>query len=191
MLQILEEVERLAGDQRKSTFRAAAEFIAQHNCHNIIETGCYRGQPADGRSTLILAMLAKYVRGHLYSFDITRTHVHQARELVTQYGLTAFATIEVRDSVEALGEWNPKLSGGIGFAYLDSYDHDASNPLPCQRHELAEIGAILGKMTPTAAILLDDADFPSGGKTGMGAPFLESRGWRLAAKGYQLLFVRP
>jgi hypothetical protein len=183
--ELLDQVEKLAGSQRNKTFRAAAEFVLKHNCRQIVETGCFRGNPADGQSTLILAMLAKGTGGRLYSYDTSEVNINLAIALLASSGLTEWASLIKCDSVYGLAWCSPPQ-----FVYLDSYDHEANNPGPCQRHQLAEVGAVIGRMQPPCAILLDDHIAGTGGKTLLSSTFLNERGWKLAAEGYQLLFVK-
>jgi hypothetical protein len=182
---LIDEVTNLAGFLRATTIRAAATFILENNLRNIVETGCYRGNPADGNSTLIFAMLVKELSGQFNSYDVCPSNCDKAMEMLSANDLPGFVTL--RDSVLALGELN---SARVDFVYLDSYDHDPGNPGPCQRHELAEIGAVYHALRTPCGILLDDCIPETGGKTLLGAKFLEDRGWKLIAQGYQLLYVR-
>jgi predicted O-methyltransferase YrrM len=183
---ILDIIENLAGCQRDKSFRMAAEYAIAHNFRTFIETGCYRGIDADGQSTVILALLAasSVEAGMFLSHDIDPEHIKMARLKCAQKGLDpAFAC---GDSVAMLS----KLVFTVDFAYLDSYDFDANNHLPSQRHQLAEVGAILGKMAKPGLILLDDCDLPHGGKAGMSGPFLEERGWKCVYSAYQKVFIQ-
>lgn len=186
--EFLDAIERLAGTLRGKTFRAAARFVIEHKSRALIETGCYRGDPADGQSTLVLALLAKEVEGYLDSYELNTDPINHAMRLVeSREGLyPAFVQFHQGDSVNSLSERDHK----IHFAYLDSYDYEEPNFGPCQRHQLAELGAIYGKMQSPCAILLDDYLPKTGGKTALSAAFLKDRGWTLAAQGYQLLFTR-
>lgn len=187
MKTLLDRIETLAGCQRDKTFRTGAEFVLTHKLRWFVETGCYRGNPADGLSTLILAELAAANSGRLCSADINADAIESAKSMLASNGADKHPVVfHNGDSVLFLSSW--KLS--VEFAYLDSFDHDPANPGPCQRHQLAEVGALLGKMTAPGAILLDDNVPETGGKTALSAAFLLERGWKLAAEGYQLLFVR-
>ena len=73
--------------------------------------------------------------------------------------------------------------------YLDSYELDAKNPSPSQKHHLKEISAALPWITLNTVILIDDCDFPYRGKGGMVIDFLEKRGWVIVAEEYQVLMV--
>lgn len=184
--ELLDRIEELAGSQRAKTFRAAAEFILEHKCRHLVETGSYRGNGGDGQSTLILALLAKEVGGDLISIDLNADPISQAGSLLSDHGLRDFVALRQSDSVIDLSSF----TGDVNFAYLDSYDHESENPGPCQRHQLAEVGAIIGKVVRPCAILLDDHIAETGGKTALSAAFLKDRGWTLAAEGYQLLYTR-
>jgi hypothetical protein len=187
--ELLDRIEELAGPQRARTFRAAAEFILFHNCRSIVESGCYRGNPADGQSTLILALLAKELGGEVDSVDLNRSSIDMATALLKaqpEHQLEGWVRFSECDSVLSICHFEPP----IRFAYLDSHDHEASNPGPCQRHQLAEVGAIYGKMMAPCAILLDDNIPGTGGKTALSAAFLRDRGWTLAAEAYQILFTK-
>lgn len=186
--ELLKDIERLAGSQRAKTFRAAAEWIINNDAGLITETGCFRGADCDGMSTLILAKLAKEVSGILTSYDISEKHIQASQSLLQQHSLDTLWDFTLGDSVF----WLSKMAGTIDFLYLDSFDHDPNNPGPCQRHQLAELGAAYGKLYPkSCAILLDDVDKVSGGKTLLSSAFLLERGWTLACESeLQLFFTR-
>jgi hypothetical protein len=187
--ELLTRVEQLAGPQRAPSFRMAVEFLLRQTFPNIVETGCYRGNPADGQSTLIWAETIRHIgRGAFSSFDNNEEHCKGARKLLIEHGIYhegQVVPVYHEDSILGLRYPVPPIS----LVYLDSYDHDENDAAPCQRHQLAEVGAVLGAMQTPGAILLDDCDFKSGGKCGMSAPFLESRGWKLAYAGYQRLYL--
>jgi SAM-dependent methyltransferase len=196
--ELLEQVELLAGNTRRKSFRLAAEFIIRHKLRRIVETGCYRGHPAataqahlenrahDGQSTVIFALLARELGCVFDSYDKNPGHVARARDLLGMFGLQDSACFHVGDSVAALS----RRAEPIDFIYFDSFDHSPNNPLPCQLHQLAEVGAALGKLQRPAGILLDDCKFATGGKAGLSDPFLRARGWKLEFDGYQRLFTQ-
>lgn len=186
MSELLKQIEIWAGELRSKTFLAAAEFILRTKPNLIVETGCYRGGDSDGHSTLVFAALAKEVGGYATSFDNDPKHVQMAVELLGMNDLHQHMLVIESDSVTGLSLCKDK----IGFLYLDSYDFGPDDAGPCQRHQLAEVGAAYGKLTPTCGILLDDYDLPHNGKTGLSIPFLTARGWRKAAYGYQMFLTR-
>lgn len=183
----------LAGEQRAKTFVKAFELAvdaATAGCeqrhYSIVETGCYRGIDADGQSTVILAKLGAAICGEFVSVDKDLAHVVKAREKLRGLADKTKATVIVSDSVEYLS----RLCRPIDFLYLDSYDYEPDNPLPAQIHQVAEIGAAFGKLTPNAIVLLDDCNIPGGGKGLLTERFLLGNGFRLVADGYQKLFAR-
>lgn len=183
---LLTRIEQLAGPARAKTFCAAAEFVLhQDNNRILIETGCYRGIPQDGQSTLLLGLLAQHMNTWLVSIDIEANHLAKAQALVKDMPAQCFE-FKHGDSVVELSalQRNPVL------VYLDSFDHDPNNPGPCQRHQLAEVGAIYGKLLRPCAVLLDDNEFKSGGKTLLAKTFLQERGWKTAMEGYQILLIK-
>lgn len=186
MNELLKQIENWAGPQRSKTFVAAAEFILKTRPQLIIETGCYRGGDSDGHSTLVFAALAKEVEGFALSVDNNPNHVELAIELLGKNDLAQHMNVILRDSVEYLSLVRER----IGFLYLDSYDYGPEDPGPCQQHQLAEVGAAYGKLTPVCGILMDDYDLPQNGKAGLSIPFLTARGWRKAAYGYQMFLTR-
>jgi len=186
---LIEYIKQLAGPLRAETFAAAAEFILRHDPGCIVETGCYRGSDCDGNSTLILALLAMEIGPdcQCYSVDISVEHIASAKKRLAEVGIASdTVTFVESDSVA----WLRKFNTQIGFAYLDSFDHDPNNPLPCQQHQLAEVTNCLPMMTTPAAFLLDDNVAETGGKTKLACAHLESLGWKKAAEGYQVLFTK-
>lgn len=170
---------------RSITMQDAAHLFIERGGKSIVETGCYRGCGPDGYSTLLLAMLAREVNGHLTTIDISQEHIAKATELVEINGLSSVVTFICGDSVRALST----LTGTIDLLYLDSFDYVESIPWPCQRHQLAELGAAFGKLGPQSLILLDDYALPHTGKCGLSVPFLNDRGAIKISEGYQVLFT--
>ncbi len=183
--EILTRIEALAGCQRNHTFRLAADFALAHQMTRFIETGCYRGIDADGQSTVILALLAEHTHGWATSYEIDQNHLQLAKQKLAQHKLNTMEFVDGDSVIELSKRGTP-----VDFAYLDSFDFWPDNPGPSQRHQLAEVGAILGKMNKPGLILLDDAGIAHGGKTGLSAPFLEERGWKLMASEYQRIYVQ-
>src|SRR5262249_8735059 len=92
------------------------------------------------------------------------------------------------DSVEFLR----KFDRSIDFLYLDSCDYLEDEPgrSISQVHQLKEIGAAIDKLSPGAVVLLDDNDFPSGGKTKLSKQFLSDQGWFCLLDWVQSLWIR-
>jgi hypothetical protein len=183
---LVAKVGKLAGGLRGNTFSAAAAFVLKLRPAALVETGCFRGDTADGNSTLILATLAKAIGARFYCIDNNPHHLTLAANHLNAAGLKTFATFVESDSVA----WLTQNKAPIGFAYLDSLDHDPKNPGPCQEHQLSELKAAIGNMTPTCAILLDDNIPETGGKTKLASEHLQSLGWTKEIESYQILFTR-
>lgn len=177
----LDQIEQLAGPaQRGKSFRIAAQEILRWQWKFIIETGCYRGIGGDGESTLILADLSKQTGCLLDSYDINPDHIAAAKAHVPQG-----VVFHEGDSVSLLS----RRVEPVNFAYLDSYDYSESDPRPSQLHQLAEVGAILGKLTCPGMVMCDDCALPHGGKNGLSDPFLLGHGWRCIFSGYQKIYT--
>lgn len=185
---LLREVYELAGPERTETFSALARFALNNGLRSFVETGCYRGIPGDGMSTLILEKLAAHVGGGFKSLELNPECIARAKAMLADNGVTSPRVQFIQgDSVASLGAM-PENS--IHVLYLDSFDHDPANPGPCQQHQLAEIKAALHAMTPVACVLLDDHVPSTGGKTFLSSAFLKEGGWHLQRKGLQLFFTR-
>lgn len=187
---MLEKYKTMLGSMRWDTFSHALSLCERANASVFVETGTMRSafeltsQSNDGSSTLVLSdYCSQHPPAHLWSVDISGKPKELAANATAALGL--FRDLVTQDSVVFLSNFNL----GIDFLYLDSYDY-GPDPLPCQIHQLAELGAAYGKLTQNAVILLDDVDLPGGGKAGLTIPFLKERGWREVARGYQAVYIR-
>lgn len=158
----------------------------EHKPPVMIETGCFRGIEYDGQSTLVFAMIALEIGAKFYSFELNPEHINRAHRLMEGAGLGAHVNFIQGDSITSLAHFKPK----IGFAYLDSYDHEESNPLPSQEHQLKELEQVLRLIHYPAGILMDDNVASTGGKPKLAAPRLKELGWTEAAAGYQLFYAK-
>lgn len=182
--QWLKLVGELAYPQRAATMVRAVTLAKGRGVKHIVETGCIRGWAGDGQSTLILAMLAVRLQGTLETFDINSWHITQAQKWLGPF--RDHVTWSIGDSVTGLS----LLQYPIEFVYLDSYDYSAANPRPCQLHQLAEVGAVYGKLADNALLMMDDASLDGGGKVAMAVDFLKSNGWKIDASEYQIILSR-
>jgi hypothetical protein len=146
---------------------------------SIVETGTLRGISGDGGSTRVLHALSLETKRYFVSVDISPTHVSFSRKEVPG------ANVICEDSVLFLSRYCQQ----IGLLYLDSYDFYEDDPEPCQRHQLAEVGAAIGKMPFGTLILIDDCKLPHGGKSFLSEKFLAERGWKKIHDGYQTLWA--
>lgn len=179
----IDTAKNLGGDLRRETFARACELAIERKFRLIIETGTYRGIKADGQSTRIWATLARELGADFYSLDIDQKSIDKAKNLG---GPVDYARFYCGDSVPFLS----CFQSPIHLLYLDSFDYIEKTGWQAQAHQVAEMGAALGKLTPDAIVLLDDCNIPGGGKALFTEWFLISRGWKLDYDGYQKLFVR-
>lgn len=184
---LIEQIKTITGKPRLESFEIVARYVMEHadDIHLMVETGCYRGNGGDGGSTKIFALLAREIGADFTSVDLDEEHVKLARQFLTPE-LLKKANIVVDDSVHYLSV-NQRQ---INILYLDSYDYNAGDPLPCQMHQLAEFGAAYGKLSEHCLVLLDDNVEGTGGKTKLAAQFIESKGFTKIYENYQIIFTR-
>ena len=179
-----DEIIRLCGKERGQSFSQAADCAREREVKCIIETGTYRGAACDGESTAFLSQFAEELGSDFYSVDKSEAHVTLAKQHLDSLGLKGSCALS--DSVVFLS----LFMSPIGMLYLDSYDYDENNPLPAQVHQVAELGAAWGKLTPHCVVLLDDCNLPGGGKGHLSTILLLEHGFELKYDSYQRLFVR-
>ena len=170
---------------RSATLKAAIQnVVSNYSGARMIETGCYRGTDPYSSSTFILGHLANILKTQLISIDINIEHIASAEALMKKEGLSESVICGCGDSVLSLG----RIFGPIEFLYLDSLDFEKDRPIVCQRHQLAELGAALGKFNPGATLLLDDYQLLERGKCGLSVDFLAERGFKPTLIDYQVLY---
>lgn len=164
-------------DKRFQTFKTALSIYHQTQGKIIVETGTTRF-PNDwgaGSSTILFGDYLKHYEGKLTTVDIVAENIATCKLLTKEFE----ENIEyvVKDSLEYLISYNSSRS--IDLLYLDSADYplDGSNPKDCQEHQLNELALAIPQMRQKQKIiLLDDNDFPNGGKTRLSKEFLEKQG---------------
>jgi hypothetical protein len=181
---------RLAkNDSRYATFVYALKLMKERNVKTIVETGTTRGAgincSGDGCSTLIFADWVRRTGGEFYSVDIDLQALKMAEKGLGSW-LRRYAHLVQCDSVAYLKNFNRT----IDFLYLDSYDFDAKNPTPSQQHHLNEIVAAYPFLTKKSVVMIDDCDLPHGGKGKLVIEHLQSKGWKIVAKKYQVIMVQ-
>lgn len=174
-------------DKRYPTFCFLFELLKERNAQVIVETGTAREGSAwcegDGCSTLLFAEWVKRNGGTFYSVDIDKRALRKAKRAI---GPTMNAVHLIHnDSVDFLANFNHK----IDCLYLDSFDFDCSNPKPSQEHHLKEIQAAYPFLTSKSVVMIDDCALPHGGKGLLVIQFLEDRGWKIIANGYQVILI--
>jgi tetratricopeptide (TPR) repeat protein len=147
---------RLKGESpdhnRARTFRAMLEYLDQFDKPIIVETGCIEGVAdnywaGNGCSTIIFDKYAQHNGGQVYSVELIREKVLQARKLVSKC-----TKIMCNDSVAFLKGFKktPHL------LYLDASNFYWHNPTPSQVHHYNELMAMLPKLKPTTLVAVDD-----------------------------------
>ena len=102
-------------------------------------------------STRLWATRVSVFGGELWSVDIRP----EPREALGNLGEAVF--LEVRDSVSFLEDFQERTpTGGVQFAFLDSYDLDLDNPVPSMEHGLKEFNALLPTLEKGSLVLIDD-----------------------------------
>lgn len=179
-----DEILKLCGKERGQSFSMAVEHAVEREVKCIIETGTYRGSECDGESTVLFSRVANELGADFYSIDNSEKHIDLANQHLESLGLKGVCALS--DSIVFLS----LFMSPIGMLYLDSYDYDANNPLAAQIHQVAELGAAWGKLTPHCVVLLDDCNLEGGGKGLLTSKLLIEHGFGLKYDSYQRLFVR-
>jgi hypothetical protein len=171
----------MLGKWRVKTWQAAAVYCRKRHTKRFLETGCFRGTPEDGYSTILLAALAKELGGHLESCELNPDNISVAKHMLDEFGLAECVTFRQGDSVLSLAS----SMEPVEFAYLDSVD--CGDPIPSQRHQLAELEALFPRLTRPSAVLLDD-NLSDAGKTKLSIQRLHQLGFQESVNDYQVLF---
>lgn len=172
-------------NKRYNSFLLSLGILEVNDSKVLVETGTARCGDSnfiwDGGSTIIFADWAHQHKAQLYSVDISADAVQKAQNAIKEYAPEA--TVICSDSVTFL----EKFGKPIDFLYLDSFDYEIGNPGPSQNHHLKEIEAAYPYLHPKSIVMIDDCDFPCGGKGKLVIDFLTKRGWKVIYKGYQVV----
>lgn len=173
---------------RYKTFLQALQLMKEKKAETLVETGTARcGKRnciGDGCSTLVFAEWAAQNEAFLYSIDINKDNLQAAEKDLGD--LSDFVQFVQSDSVIFL----KTFSHPIDFLYLDSYDYEAHNPLPSQRHHLREIKAAYPWLTDDSIVMIDDCALPNGGKGKLVIEYLLKRKWKIVANDYQVILIK-
>lgn len=186
----------------------------------IIETGCQRQEDdlGAGMSSSIFAEYVEKYGGTLHVVDNEPKHLELAKGFLKKWPF-ANTEFTLSDSVEFLREYDGRCDllyldsydypvGDMWQAYggqrdlstavkiLESKTYDdimaefSHVIIPCQQHCLNEFRAIEGSLHKNSIVLIDDSDFPGGGKPGMLKPYLAENGWICLYDSQQTLWVK-
>ena len=175
-------------DKRYCSFLLALGILETHGSKTLVETGTSRCGASnfiwDGGSTVIFSDWAHKHNAHLYSVDISPNAVQTSQDAVKAY--EPAVTIVCSDSIEFLS----KFGKPIDFLYLDSFDYEVGNPEPSQKHHLKEIEAAYPFLHANSIVMIDDCDFPCGGKGILVIDYLTKKGWNVLYEGYQVILTK-
>ncbi|NNM43696.1 MAG: hypothetical protein HKM07_05080 [Chlamydiae bacterium] len=175
-------------DKRYCTLKACLLLLRERDAKTWIETGTARNGAcncsSDGCSTVIFSKIAPFLKAKLYSVDIDKVAIKNARQSVIKF--SKFVSFSRSDSVVFL----KKFSEPIDFLYLDSFDFDSSNPEPSQEHSLNEVIAAYPRLHKKSVIMINDCGLPYGGKGALAIKYLTQQGWKIYLDGYQVILTK-
>jgi hypothetical protein len=166
------------------TFKAALNLLRQRGGTTIVETGTMRmrDDPA-GCSTLLFGAYCKRYGARLYTVDLFPGHMETSKQETADYADVIAYVLE--DSVSFLGRFDRPIE----LLYLDSMDcNPTGDSTPAQEHQVKEYQAAKHALGPASVILLDDNNFPNGGKPKLLKRVLPADGWECIADRGQSLW---
>jgi hypothetical protein len=171
------------------TQKIALGLFLQLGGDNMVETGCARQEEdwGGGYSTYVYADFAAYYGKKLWTCDIDERNLGVAEKVTEKFKDNI--TYVCDDSIRFLKEFNQE----INFLYLDSVDCDPENQELtdlAQNHQFREIEEALPKLSKKCVVLLDDNNYPNGGKTKRTKAFLQDKGFLHIMDFQQALFIR-
>lgn len=177
-------------DKRYPTFKKSFELLKERAGDHIVETGCVRmiDDWGAGMSTFLFGEYAEKFGAKVWTVDIEPKNMDVCRAVTAKYA--HFINYFVDDSLHFLRNFNST----IDLLYLDSMDYPIDGneavELQSQNHQLSEIQLAYPRLSTGALVLLDDNDFPGGGKTRLTKIFLKSEGWHEVLDGQQSLWSK-
>jgi len=160
----------------------------RHAAPIIVETGTQRAiDDPGGCSTLILGCYLQKKGGHLWTCDINPKSVAAGKVATAEY--KDFITYVAGDSIQFL----KTFSGRINLLFLDSMDCDPTgDAIPAQVHQREEFLAAERCFVKGSVLVMDDTNFPNGGKTRLLKNFiLDNRtGWKLICDYGETVFYK-
>ncbi len=172
---------------RYNTFKCALNLFRQSKGKTIVETGTTRMKDdwGAGSSTILFGDYLKTYGGKLYTVDIEPKNIETCKEITKEFAENIEYVVD--DSIHFL----QRFKDSIDLLYLDSYDFplDGTPPDACQQHQLRELQLSLPKLNGLGIILLDDNDFPAGGKTKLSKDYLFKSGATCILDSQQSLWI--
>ncbi len=174
-------------NQRYGSLDLVLRLLELQQAKTLVETGTAReglkNFEGDGGSTIIFGEWADKHNGSFYSVDLSPQSIASAQEAVNQMKLSSHLVCS--DSIAFLTDFGKP----IDFLYLDSFDYDWYNPVPCQEHHLKEVIAAYPWLHNNSIIMIDDCSLPHGGKGKLAIKYLEEHGWTTIYSAYQVVLL--
>lgn len=151
----------------------------------IVEVGTLRDSTkGGGHSTYKFAEYCAKFGGELHTVDISKDALEFSKKATKEY--MPWISYHNQDSSIFIENFNKK----IDFLYLDGFDSTPGKEKEASRVQLQEIKRAIPKLSEKCVVLLDDADLPGGGKTGLSSKYLMNHGFKLVINDYQQLYIR-
>jgi hypothetical protein len=179
---------------RYMTMKVALNLLLQRKGKLILETGTMR-QPNDwgaGCSTLVFGDFCKRYGLKLITIDISPVNMEVALQETKEFAECIFYIVS--DSIKFLETYPDDEP--IDLLYLDSLDcpiegkEGDRNLVNAQQHNLKELKAALTRLHNGSIILVDDNNFPNGGKAKETKKYLMEVGWVCVLDYQQTLWIR-
>lgn len=174
---------------RAHTFNALFDYMGQQKRSlNIVETGCLRmpgNWEGDGQSTFLFDCYINDCEGNFWSVDISPDSIAGAKQMVSPK-----TNLICENSLTFLSNFKEP----IDVLYLDSFDLDMKVPHLSAEHHLLELMLALPKLSPKAVVIVDDTyheDNKFIGKGSLVGTYMQHRGAKLLAEGYQDVWIIP
>jgi predicted O-methyltransferase YrrM len=178
---------------RYMTMKTALNLFLQRGGNLIVETGTLRvaNDWGGGCSTLVFGDFCKRYGKKLITVDISSKNMEVSKQETKEFA--EYIQYIISDSVEFLKH---TVQPRIDLLYLDSMDclenakEDDPRLIEAQEHNLKELEFSLPKLHLDSIVLLDDNNFPNGGKTKKTKRYLMENGWICVLDYQQTLWVR-
>lgn len=183
---------------RAAGFRVMFELLEPKKMPLIVETGCLRQKDnweGDGQSTFLFNEYIKQAFGDLVSIDIDPKALEVAFDVVGR-AAREHQLFHCGDSVLYLTTFAQR-DDTIDLLYLDSFDLDASNPMPAAQHHLMELCSAMGALRSGSIVAVDDnividnALHNIQGKGMLIHEYMKKLGVKPVYEGYQMIWVLP
>ncbi len=176
-----------SSDKRYETMLFALQLMKERSATTIVETGTARAGNSnfegDGGFTIIVGDYVRDNGGTFYSVD---QNIYALSNAANGLGESrSFVRLVNEESVAFL----QRFKQPIDFLYLDSSDLDVDDPMPSQQHHLKEIMAAYPNLHEKSVVMIDDCGFIHSGKGKQVIYYLVSRGWKILARGYQVILA--